>query len=127
MLGGRLSQPDRLSGSLVLSLVPIALAYHFAHYLTALLINGQYGIAALLPIDLTVSMSLLTTYEGARLVWNLQAAAIVMGHILAVIWAHAIVLDRCGDRARRAEFPMASAMVMYTLFGLWLLSTPSAG
>jgi hypothetical protein len=127
MLGGRLSQPDRLSGSLVLSLVPIALAYHFAHYLTALLINGQYGIAALLPIDLTVSMSLLTTYEGARLVWNLQSAAIVIGHILAVIWAHAIVLDRCGDRARRAEFPMASAMVMYTLFGLWLLSTPSAG
>ena len=29
------------------SIVPIALAYHFSHYLTALLVNGQYALVAL--------------------------------------------------------------------------------
>jgi len=44
------SSPDALgevAGHLVWSIVPIALAYHFAHYLTALLVDGQYAVAAL--------------------------------------------------------------------------------
>ena len=35
------------AGLYVWSIVPIALAYHFAHYLTVLLVNGQYAIVAL--------------------------------------------------------------------------------
>ena len=35
------------AGTLVWSIVPIALAYHFSHYLTALLVNGQYALVAL--------------------------------------------------------------------------------
>src|SRR5205823_12829663 len=69
----------------------------------------------------------LTTYAGVRLIWNIEAATIVVGHVLAVTLAHAIALNTCGPKARRAEFPIAIAMVAYTLFGLWLLSTPTAG
>ena len=110
-----------------LAVMPIALAYHFAHYLTALLVNGQYAAAALLPLNIEVTASFLTTYAGVRLIWNIEAATIVAGHVLAVTLAHAIVLNACGPKARRAEFPIAVAMVVYTLFGLWLLSTPTIG
>jgi hypothetical protein len=62
-------------------------------------------------------------------IWNLQAAGIVLGHILAVVVAHAAVLHLV--RARRQvlllQIPLASLMVAYTLFGLWLLATPTAG
>ena len=34
-------------GRLALSVLPIALAYHIAHYLTAFLVNSQYALAAL--------------------------------------------------------------------------------
>ena len=34
-------------GLLVWSIVPIALAYHIAHYLPSLLVDGQYAVAAL--------------------------------------------------------------------------------
>jgi hypothetical protein len=117
----------RLFGSLVLSIVPIALAYHFAHYLTSLLVNGQYALAALLPFDIHVTTSFLTTYAGVRFIWNIEAVAIVLGHLLAITLAHAIAVDCSGNDARRAELPLAVAMVLYTLFGLWLLATPTAG
>jgi hypothetical protein len=125
MIGARSFDPRRLAGALALSIMPIGLAYHFAHYLTALLVNGQYAVAALLGLDLHVTTSFLTTYDGARLIWNLQAAAIVAGHLLAIMLAHIIAIDRCGARVRAAETPIAIAMIFYTLFGLWLLSAPA--
>src|SRR5690606_27464062 len=35
------------AGALAWSMIPISLVYHFSHYLTALVINGQYALAAL--------------------------------------------------------------------------------
>mgnify|MGYP007061002030 CR=1 FL=1 len=35
------------AGALVWSIIPISMAYHFSHYLTALVVNGQYALAAL--------------------------------------------------------------------------------
>ena len=35
------------AGRLIWSILPISLAYHFAHYLTALLVNWQYALVAL--------------------------------------------------------------------------------
>lgn len=47
-IGERLTADRRplreAAGLYVWSIVPIALAYHFAHYLTSLLVNGQYGL-----------------------------------------------------------------------------------
>ena len=127
VIGGGRTEPPLLAGRLALSLIPITLAYHFAHYLTLLLVNGRYLAAAILPFDIHVATGFLGTYAGVRLIWNIEAAAIVAGHLIAIVAAHAIALEACGDRSAWAELPIASAMVLYTLFGLWLLSTPSAG
>lgn len=127
-------------GLLVWSIVPIALAYHFAHYLTALLVDGQAALIALSDpfsrgwnlLGLSgrhVGAGIIMGHDAAWLIWNAQAAAIVAGHVLAVLIAHMLAL-RLYDGTRAAtlsQLPLAALMVGYTLLGLWLLSTPSAG
>jgi hypothetical protein len=128
------------AGLYVWSIVPIALAYHFAHYLTALLVNGQYAIVALSdPFDrgwnlfgtayMTVSAGIASGSAAAWILWNTQAAAIVAGHVLAVLVAH-MLADRLhveGRQASVSQLPLTILMVAYTVLGLWLLSTPTAG
>jgi hypothetical protein len=128
------------AGLVVWSIVPIALAYHFSHYLTALLVNGQYALVALSdPFSLgwnlfgTAHMNVaagLTVGSGsAWLLWNFQAAAIIGGHVLAVLIAHALAfrLHPSPAKAALSQLPLTFLMVLYTVFGLWLLSTPTAG
>jgi hypothetical protein len=129
---------SRAAGALVWSLLPIALAYHFAHYLTALVINGQYALAAISD-PLSRGWNLFGTagyhvlagatagHESAWLIWNAQAAAIIAGHIVAVAIAHVAAFRLHGGErtAAFAELPLALLMVGYTVFGLWLLSTPT--
>ncbi|MBA3516411.1 MAG: hypothetical protein H0T75_01885 [Rhizobiales bacterium] len=70
----------------------------------------------------------LHTYDGVLAIWNLQTAGIVAGHVAAVALAHALALRHFGDtrRAMASQGPLALLMVLYTLLGLWLLSTPAA-
>jgi hypothetical protein len=139
-LAGRPAEPAALLGTLALSIMPISLGFHFAHYLTALLVNGQYAIVAagdpfgasqgvLAMGHSDVTTSFLGTYEGARAIWNAQTAGIVAGHVLAVLLAHELARRAIPDRraAVLSQLPLAAAMVAYTLLGLWLLSTPAAG
>ncbi|MFD2259232.1 hypothetical protein [Chelativorans composti] len=130
----------KAAGLLVWAIVPISLAYHFAHYLTALLVDGQYAIASFsdpffLGWDLFgtairhVQAGIVLGSDAAWYIWNAQAAAIIAGHVLAVMLAH-LVAWRLHGSARRAtisQIPMALLMIGYTVFGLWLLSTPSIG
>jgi hypothetical protein len=128
------------AGALAASILPISIGYQFAHYLTALLVNGQYAAIALSdPFALgwfasedrmhRVTTSFLSNHAGVTLIWNLQAAGIVVGHVVAVLVAHLVTLRL--DTARRttllSQAPLAILMVAYTLFGLWLLSTAAAG
>ncbi|MER9926167.1 hypothetical protein NKJ84_25310 [Mesorhizobium sp. M0048] len=126
-------------GLLVWSIVPIALAYHFSHYLTALLVNGQNAIVAISdPFDrgwnlfgtahMNVGAGVIMGSDAAWIIWNFQAAAIIGGHILAVLVAHGLAfrLHPARSRAALSQFPLTVFMVGYTVFGLWLLSTPTA-
>ncbi|MBK0399609.1 hypothetical protein H0I76_10430 [Limibaculum sp. M0105] len=136
-LAGGVSVRDA-AGPLALSLVPIALAYHLAHYLIVLLINGQYVLVALSDPFGTgadwlglghhfVTTSFLNRIETVSVIWTAQAAIIVGGHVWAVILADAIATRIwAGGRgtAVLSQVPLAALMVLYTLFGLWLLSTP---
>jgi hypothetical protein len=129
-----------LAGALAASILPISIGYQFAHYLTALLVNGQYATVALTdPFALGwfgshdrmhgVTTSFLSNHASVTVIYSLQAAGIVIGHVVAVLVAHHISLRR--DPGRRSallsQLPLAFLMVAYTLFGLWLLSTPAAG
>lgn len=142
-LGERLARGTnwrRAAGHLVWSIIPIALAYHFSHYLVTFAVNGQYALAALSdPLasgwnlfgtaDIDVRAGVALGAHSAWIIWNLQAAAIIGGHVLAVIIAH-LTACRLHGTARLAsisQIPLAVLMVAYTVFGLWLLSTPAAG
>ncbi|CAM5462165.1 hypothetical protein MAUB1S_07776 [Mycolicibacterium aubagnense] len=130
----------QLSGLLVWSIVPIALAYHIAHYLTDVLVNGQYALVALSDpfalgwdlfgtAHLPVTAGIVAGADAAWWLWNMQAALIVGGHILAVLVAHATAsrLAPATSQATLLQVPLTGLMVAYTLFGLWLLATPTAG
>jgi len=127
-------------GAFVLSILPISLGYHFAHYLTTLLVNGQYAVLALndpfaLGWNLVglggghVTVSFLNNLDSVAVIWKLQAAAVVGGHILALAVAHMAAVERFGTSraAFISQVPLAVLMVAYTLFGLWLLAAPTAG
>ena len=143
-LGCRLENAGRNSidtaGRLALSILPISIGFQFAHYLTVFLVNGQYATIALTdPFGLGwanahermhgVTTSFLANADDVSVIWNLQAAGIVLGHILAVVVAHAAVLHLVRERRQvlLLQLPLAVLMVAYTLFGLWLLATPTAG
>lgn len=127
------------AGRLVHSILPISIAFHASHYLTALLIDAQNAYAAFsdpyaLGWDLFglghfhVTTSFLNTFEGVTLIWNAQTAVICIGHIVGIAMAHVIALRLFGDRAAAlTQLALAALMVAYTAFGLWLLSAPVAG
>ncbi len=113
------------------SLIPIAIAYSFAHYFALLLNEGQKALA-LVSDPLGMGWNLFGTagYQvnigliGAKAVWNIQIAVIVIGHIVATYIAHRIALleFRKAYDIAIGQLPMLLLMVFYTVFGLWILS-----
>ena len=124
-------------GRFALSILPIALGYHFAHYLTSFMVNAQYAVAAASdPLDsgrdllglgaFHVTAGFFNTLAAVRMIWLAQCIAIVLGHIVAILIAHAIAIDLYGKsrRAAASQIPLAALMILYTLFSLWLLASP---
>lgn len=133
-LGGGGRQPlGLLAGSLVLSLVPIAIAYHLAHYLLYLLQSGQLVIPLVSdPFGLGWDLFGTTGYQArinvmnARIAWYLALGGIVVAHVLAVYLAHVMALRvyRTAGAASWSQVPMVALMVAYTVTSLWILSQP---
>lgn len=129
----------RLLGTFVLSIVPIAVGYHFAHYLPVFLVDAQYALRALSDpfargwdlagtADLHVMTGFLSEASSVYRVWHTQVAIIVVAHVAAVYLAHVLALRlTTGPRAAAvSQTPMLALMIGYTLLGLWLLATPAA-
>jgi hypothetical protein len=123
----------KLARAFVFSLIPIALAYHLAHFFTYLLIQGQLAIPlASDPLGMGWDLFGTADYQrnlrvmGARSTWLLAVAAIVVGHIISVFLAHAIALRTFRDRALalKSQLPMLVLMVGYTMVSLWILAQP---
>src|SRR5262249_50621143 len=115
------------------TLVPIAVAYHIAHYLPFLLIQGQYLIPLLSdPFGLGWDLLGTASYRprldlvGAQFAWYTAVIAIVAGHVLAVYLAHRLALHTwpTTSLARRSQYPMVGVMLGYTMVSLWLLAQP---
>lgn len=130
--GGRVTTRD-VAGYFVLSLVPIAIAYHLSHYLSYLLIAGQ-NIVPLLsdPFGLGWDLFGTTGYAvdmgvvNAEMIWYVAVISVVAGHVLAVYIAHvmAVRVFESRSRALRSQIPMLFLMVGYTMISLWILSQP---
>jgi len=117
------------------SLVPIAIAYHFAHYFQLILTEGQRLIPQLSdPLGKGWNLFGTKFYEykvgiiGAASGWYLQVGAIILGHIVATYIAHRIALSEFDSKRHviLGQIPMLFLMVCYTVFGLWILSLPYA-
>ena len=117
----------------VLTLVPIAIAYLVAHYLSYCLIQGQL-LVRLASDPFGFGWDLFGTARfrpdvgivGARFVWYASLGAIVIGHVIAVSLAHIIALRIVPDRglAARSQVPMLALMVAYTMMSLWIIAQP---
>jgi hypothetical protein len=130
--GGELSTAT-VARTFVFSLVPIAVAYHLAHYLSYLLIQGQFVIRlASDPFGFGWNLFGTARYRpdvaivGARFVWYTAVIAIVVGHVIAVYVAHVVALRAFSTRraAIRSQFPMLLLMVGYTMISLWIIAQP---
>jgi hypothetical protein len=130
----------RFAGSIVYSIIPISIAFHAAHYLTLMLINGQYLLKALSdPLgkgwnifggaDLHVTASMVQNIYTLWVIWTAQVIIITLGHAFGIILAHMIAMDwfKSHGKAAKSQIALAALMVFYTVFGLWLLSTPTIG
>ena len=123
-----------VASSYVLTLVPIAIAYHLAHYLLLLMIEGQrlYGhISDPFGVgwDLfgTAGMTPDPTVVEARSLWLFSLFVIVAGHFIAVWLAHLAAHRTAGHGGRTmvaAQLPMLFLMVGYTVFSLWIIGQP---
>ena len=124
---------DREPGSLVApflhSLIPIALAYTVAHYISLFVFEGQQAIALVsdpfgLGWDLfgTINRGIDFRAVSTTTIAFVQAGAIVIGHVAGVVVAHdrAVgMFDRV--EANRSQEPLLAVMVTYTVGGLALL------
>ncbi|MEJ7893581.1 MAG: fenitrothion hydrolase [Solirubrobacteraceae bacterium] len=129
-VGGGLSA-ERLRGAFVHSLVPIALVYAMAHYLTALVFQGQ-AISYLASDPLSEGWNLFGTATWAinydvlsqTLTWYLQVGFVVVGHIGGLVLAHdrALAIYPDAREAVRSQYWMLAVMVGFTSLALWLLS-----
>jgi len=116
-------------------LLPVAVGYLIAHYLTYLLIDGQRIVLALndpllrgdnlLPGDLGFWQP--TSFIPTSIVWTIQLAAVVGGHIVGA-WAGHTVLTQDEGRQRLEtrsplirQLPLAVLMVCLTTITLWSL------
>jgi hypothetical protein len=125
--------PSELARGFVLTLVPIAIGYHVAHYVVFLLIQGQY-IIPLLSDPFGWGWNLFGTagyrvdiaLVGARFAWYAALAAIVTGHVFAVYLAHLRATDvfASGHVALASQMPLTALMVAYTFVGLSIMAEP---
>lgn len=117
----------------VYTLIPIALAYHVAHFLLFLLIQGQLIVPLVsdpfgFGWDLfgTANYRLNFRLVSPNLYWLISVISIVIGHIVAVFLAHSTAFSLISTRhyALRSQFPMLVLMVVYTIASLWIITQP---
>jgi hypothetical protein len=125
--------PLVIARSFAFTLVPIAIGYHFAHYFTFLLIQGQYIIPlASDPFGFGWNLFGTAGYRvdiaivDARFAWSIAVTAILIGHIAAVYLAHVKAMQVLDTRriALRSQVPLTALMVIYTFVSLSILAEP---
>ena len=111
-------------------LVPIAVGYLVAHYLTYLLGDGQRIVVAVSdPLQLGWDLFGTAFYEPSTawippaLLWTVTLAAVVGGHILGAWSGHVVAVRDAPARGsvRLRQLPLAALMVGLTATMLWSL------
>ncbi len=131
--------PDRptLWRTFAHALIPIAFAYLLAHYFSLFFFQEQAQFTYLLSDPLgtgttdlfgTASYGINYSAISNELVWYVQVAALLAGHVAGLVLAHdrAIAVWKDYRTAARSQYWMLAVMVAFTCFGLFLLSVSNA-
>jgi hypothetical protein len=114
-------------------LLPIAAGYLLAHYFSALLVEGQWIVVALSdPFQRGANLFGTAFHQPSGdflppgLVWTVQLAAVVGGHMIGAWGGHAAAAATApaGTDARSLrvrQIPLAVVMVALTTLTLWSL------
>jgi hypothetical protein len=109
-------------------LVPVAVGYIVAHYLTYLLVDGQRIVVALSdPLqqgwDLfgTVQFEPREDFLASSVVWTMQVSAVVIGHVVGAWLGHNAVRRERQAGQSVSQWPLAALMVGMTVLALWSL------
>ena len=113
-----------IEGWFVPALIPIAAAYHVAHYLTYFLgLSPALALAVSNPFAAPETLYTLTIPA-----WfiNIKLLLIVAGHVLGVWIAHSLALSLFPGSLKpiRSQYPFIVVMVLYTMTGLWIIAQP---
>jgi hypothetical protein len=104
-----------------LSLIPIAVGYTLAHYLSLLIVEGPRGVLLLVG----ASSAAWDPQPAPAVIATAQIALILIGHAIGVIVAHDHSLAAAPQRPALAvladELPMVLFMIACTWAGLFLL------
>jgi len=134
--GANLVSVNQVAMAFVLTLVPIAVAYHLSHYVSLLVITGQLVIPLISdPMGLGWDLFGTANYRmnpglvSAGAVWYFSVIAIVVGHAIAVFLSHSVAVRVFGNReaALASQIPMVGMMVAYTMLSLWIVAQPIVG
>lgn len=139
-IGLKLARLDgfiRAFSGFALTVLPIALGYHIAHFLVTFLLQIQYvhialanplgrGVALFDLGDFQVTTGFLVVPSTVEVIWLTQAGVVVVSHILAVLMAHRVAHDIFASNRQvvLGQLGVAALMIAYTVFGLWLLASP---
>ncbi len=121
-------------------LLPIAVGYLIAHYLTYLLFDGQRIVALLNdPLNQGARLLGIANFEPnqlwlpAAVAWAIQLGSVVGGHVIGAWAGHRAAVDAATDEARTMDrpatarsiqlrqLPLAALMVGLTSLTLWSL------
>ncbi|WP_458207575.1 hypothetical protein [Haladaptatus sp. NG-SE-30] len=111
---------QEMARALAPTVVPIAVAYEVAHNYPFVLQQS----ARLLEVVGGPELSLLG-WLSLPVFWTSQVVLVVVGHLVAVVAAHYVALERT-DRVGWAHLPLTVLMVGYTVLSLWIISRPVA-
>ena len=119
------------------ALIPIAFAYLAAHYFSLFVYQEQAQFTFLLSDPLgtgttdlfgTASYGINYGAINSEIVWYVQVATLLAGHVAGLVLAHDRAITFWGDyrKAARSQYWMLAVMVAFTCFGLFLLSVSNA-
>jgi hypothetical protein len=111
-------------------LLPVAVGYLIAHYFLALLFDGQRILIALndplvrgdslLPYPLS-NMTEPWAFLPGSIIWSIQLAAVVGGHVLGAWAGHTALADSDRGAPLATQLPLAALMVVFPSVTLWSL------
>jgi hypothetical protein len=125
----------QLARSFAHTLIPIALAYVVAHYFSLFVFQGQATFFLISdPLgdgsDIFGTSQSAVNYSvlSANAIWYTQVAALVIGHVAALVLAHDRALETWTNPrvAIRSQYWMLLVMVAFTCLGLWFLSAAAS-